>query len=490
MSSVRHPAAGRRSAVALALASALALTACGRPQDPPAAPAAAVEPARTAPAEPLKLAANDAPVSDAGKAGAGDAAKGGAAKAGEAKGADAKAGDGKAADGKAGDAKAADARGGAAKSADGKGDGDAKGPRPAAVPPPPSGPISVSTVRAERRSLPVVVEATGTVVPVLTVDVKPQVSSVVKTVHVKEGQFVKAGEPLFTLDARVDEANVEKLRAQMVRDQTSLADLERVLERNRELREKNFVSQAVVETAQANVDAQRAAVAADRAALEAARVPLTYARIVAPASGRVGAIASWPGAAVVANQTTLLTVTQIDPIDVSFSVPQRWLQDVLNALSTGQAPVKVQLPESKTSLVGKLVFVDNAIDAASGTVKVKARFANTPSVLWPGGFVKTALEIGTIDDAVIVPQASIVRGPRGTFVFTVVDGKAVPKPVEIVGARGDDAAVRGGVKPGDAVVLDGRQNLRPGWPVVDPSAPKGPGLVQADTGAAPARSAQ
>jgi RND family efflux transporter MFP subunit len=371
---------------------------------------------------------------------------------------------------------------------------DTKDARPAtAVPPPPSGPISVSTVRAERRSLPVTVESTGTVVPVLSVDVKPQVSSVVKSVHVKEGQFVKAGELLFTLDARTDEANVERLRAQQLRDETALADLQRVLNRNRELREKNFVSQAVVETAQANVDVQRAAIEADRAAVAAARVPLTYARIVAPASGRVGAIGSWPGAAVVANQTTLLTVTQIDPIDVSFSVPQRWLQDVLGALGTGHAPVAVRLPDAKTSLTGKLVFVDNAIDAASGTVKVKARFANAPSLLWPGAFVKTTLEIGSIDDAVIVPQASIVRGPRGTFVFTVVDGKAVPRPVEIVGSRGDDAAVRGNVKPGDAIVLDGRQNLRPGWPVVDTSAPKGPGLVQADipaTPGAPARSAQ
>lgn len=466
MTPVRHPAAGRRSAVALALASALALSACDRLRDPPAAPAAAVEPARSAAAaEPLKLAAADAPVSDAGKGG-------GAAKGGEPKGAEAKGADAKAADAKAG----ADAKGG-------------RPPGGGAVPPPPSGPIPVSTVRAERRSLPVVVEATGTVVPVLTVDVKPQVSSVVKTVHVKEGQFVKAGEPLFTLDARVDEANVEKLRAQMVRDQTALADLERVLARNTELRERNFVSQAVVDSAQAQVDAQRATVAADRAAIEAARVPLGYARIVAPASGRVGAIGSWPGAAVIANQTTLLTVTQIDPIDVSFSVPQRWLQEVLGALGTGHAPVTIRLPEAKTALTGTLVFVDNAIDASSGTVRVKARFANAPSTLWPGAFVKTSLEIGSIDDAVIVPQASIVRGPRGTFVFTVVDGKAVPRPVEIVGARGDDAAVRGGVKPGDAVVLDGRQNLRPGWPVVDPSAPKGPGPVQADPGSTPARSA-
>jgi RND family efflux transporter MFP subunit len=342
---------------------------------------------------------------------------------------------------------------------------------PGAVPAGP--PVAVTAVPAEQRDMPITVEATGTVVAVSSIEIRPQLSSVVTAVHVREGQFVEAGEPLFTLDARADAANVAKLRAQARSDETALADLRRQLERNRELQRKGFVSQAVVESSQAQVDAQVAAVAANRAAIDAAQVPVGYARIVAPSAGRVGAVGVWPGSAVVANQTTLVTVTRIDPIDVAFSVPQRHLQEVLAALETGRATVSATLPDGGTALQGRLVFVDNAIDAGSGTVRVKARFDNSPSTLWPGAFVRASLELGAIEDAVVVPQASLIRGPRTTFVYVVEQGRAVQRTVEVVGSRGDDAAVRG-VRAGEAVVLDGRQNLRPGAPVtVRPSAPGG-----------------
>jgi RND family efflux transporter MFP subunit len=344
--------------------------------------------------------------------------------------------------------------------------------------------VVVTTVRAQKRDVPVTVEATGTVAPENAVDIKPQVSSVVLKVHVKDGQFVKAGQLLFTLDARADEANVAKLRAQMARDEAALADAQRQLTRSKDLVAMKFVSQAAVESSQSVVDAQVAAVNADRAAVDAAKVSLSYARLAAPLAGRVGLVNVSTGSAVVANQTTLLTITQVDPIDVSFAVPQRHLGDALAALATGKAPVTATLPDSAAGqgvATGRLVFVDSSIDASSGTVKVKARFANGEQKLWPGAYVKVSMTVRTLAGAVVVPMASVVQGTRGTFVYGVVDGKATPRPVEVLQAMGEDAAVRG-LKPGESLVLDGRQNVRPGSMVIE--RPREPGEGRGGKGGA------
>jgi multidrug efflux pump subunit AcrA (membrane-fusion protein) len=163
--------------------------------------------------------------------------------------------------------------------------------------------------------------------------VKPQLSSVVTAVHVKEGQFVAKGQPLFTLDGRADAANLARVEAQLLKDQATLADAQRQLARAQELLSKSFVSQGAVDTAQANVDAQRAAVAADRAAIEAARVQVSYSRIVAPASGRVGQINVFAGSTVSPGGAAMVSITQLDPIAVSFNLPQRNLPDALKALA-------------------------------------------------------------------------------------------------------------------------------------------------------------
>lgn len=326
--------------------------------------------------------------------------------------------------------------------------------------------VGVTSVRAERRDIPVQLTATGTVTPLSSVDVKAQVTSVIKQVHIREGQFVRAGELLFTLDARTDEANLAKAKAQLARDEAGLADAKRQLLRSQELLEKKFVSQGAVDTNQALVDSQAAAVSADRAALDAAGVALSYARVSAPSAGRVGAISVFPGSAVQANLTTLVTITQLDPITVSFPLPQRHLPDALAALPDGGAAVAAALPDSAVRLTGRLQFVDNAIDPASGTVKVKALFDNHGGQLWPGAFVSVSMTMRTLKDAVVIPQAAVIQSARGPIVYTIQDGKATMKPVEIIYAQGNDAAVSG-VSAGDIVVLDGRQNLRPGVPVVE-----------------------
>lgn len=331
-------------------------------------------------------------------------------------------------------------------------------------------PVSVSLVRAEKRDVPVVLEATGTVSALTSVDVKPQVASLVTQVHVKEGQFVRRGELLFTLDARADQANLGKAQAQLQKDLAALADAQRQLTRSQELFAQNFISQGAVDTNRALVESQQAVVAADRAAIEAARVALSYARIAAPSSGRVGQIPVVAGSSVQPGGAALLTITQLDPISVAFNLPQRNLADALQALRGPGAPVQAQLPEGRGTLTGRLQFVDNAVDAATGTVRVKAQFDNREQRLWPGAFVGVRLAVRTLEDAVVVPQAAIVQSPRGTVVFVVDEGNRVAaRPVELLYAGGNDAAVKGLVG-GERVVLDGRQNVRPGVLVVERGA--------------------
>ena len=363
----------------------------------------------------------------------------------------------------AGDAPAAAAN--APSAASGAGAGAAPGPAAAASGPP----VTVSTVRAAQRDVPVLITATGSVAPLSSVDVRALASNPVVQVHVKEGQFVRKGDLLFTLDARADEAKLAQVRAQLAKDEAGLADAERQLTRSRELLAQNFISQTALDTNTTAVQTQQALVTADRAAMDAARLSVSYSRITAPSAGRLGAINVFPGSSVQAGSTTLVSVTQLDPISVQFSLPQRYLADALAALKDGGAAVTVQFGEAQAKskpLSGRLSFVDNAVDAATGTVKVKAVFDNGGGVLWPGAFVNVAMTARTLNAAVVVPQAAIIQGARGNSVYAVQDGKAVPRPVELLYAQGEDAVV-GGIKPGERIVLDGKQNLRPGAAVVE-----------------------
>jgi RND family efflux transporter MFP subunit len=353
------------------------------------------------------------------------------------------------------------------------------------------GPVSVTVVRAEKRDVDVQLDATGTVTALVSVDVKPQVSSMVLKVHVREGQFVRAGEPLFTLDARTDEANLGKAQAQLQKDLAALADAQRQLARSKDLLAQNFISQGALDTNQALVDSQLAVVAADRAAIDAARAALSYSRIVAPSAGRLGQVPVDAGSYVQPSGPALVTVTQLDPIAVAFNLPQRNLPDALASLRSGGASVRAVLPEGRGTLTGKLQFVDNVVDAATGTVRVKAVFDNKEQKLWPGAFVGVRLAVKTLKDAIVVPQSAIVQSPRGSVVFVIGEGNRVAaRPVQVVHAEGNDAAVTG-LDGGERIVLEGRQNVRPGSTVVERSAeaPAGRGKPPAGAGSAAAGSA-
>lgn len=327
-------------------------------------------------------------------------------------------------------------------------------------------PVAVSVVAAKQRDLDVMLEAIGTVTPLSTVEVKPQISSVLTAVHVTEGQFVKAGTLLFTLDPRPDQANVAKVRAQMLRDEALLADAQRQLARSRDLVAKNFISQGALDSNQAQVDAQLANLAADRAALDVAQLALSYTSVRASGAGRLGAVNVYPGSAVQANLTSMVSITQMNPINVSFNLPQRNLEAVLGGLKAGGAAVSARLPESQGELRGTLQFVDSAVDAATGTIKVRARFDNRDGRLWPGAFVRVSLLSDTLKNSVVIPMAAMIQSTQGPIVYVVRQGKAILHPVEVLATQGGDAAVTG-LAEGDRVVLDGRQNLRPNSAVVE-----------------------
>ncbi len=350
-------------------------------------------------------------------------------------------------------------------------------------------PISVTTVAVQKRDVDVMLDATGTVAALNSVDIRPQVASVITRVHIKEGQFVTAGQPLFTLDARNDEVNITKAKAQLAKDQAALADADRQLARSKDLFAQNFISQGAVDTTQTLVESQRAVIASDRAAVDAAQVGLSYSRIVAPSAGRAGAINVFAGSTVQPGGAALVTITQLDPIAVAFNLPQRNLGDALATLRSGGGTVSAVLPEGAGLVTGRLRFVDNAVDASSGTVRVKAEFQNKDERLWPGAFVTVRLAVQTLKGASVIPQAAIIDSPRGKIVYVVdAAGKAAPRPVQVVYASGEDAAVAG-VRPGERIVLDGRQNLRPGSNVVDRPAVDGGGGRGRRGGAASAASA-
>ena len=324
--------------------------------------------------------------------------------------------------------------------------------------------VPVSTVEAVRRDMERSLDASGTVTPLSAVEVRPQIAGLIARVHVKEGQPVREGELLFTLDTRSQEADAARLRAQVSRTEAQLAEARRQLARARELLAQGFVSQGAVDSSQTAVDTQMAGLQADRASLAAAQVTLSHGQVRAPGAGRVGAIPVSAGSAVQANLTTLTTLTRMDPVDVAFSLPQSALPELLAMLESGRTGIEARLPGFEQPMSGKLHFVDSAIDVATGTVKAKARFDNRDKPLWPGSFVRIRLPLQQLKGAVVVPLQAVIQAARGPVVYVAQDGKAVQKPVKLLASQGDEAAISG-IEPGDKVIVEGRQNLRPDAPI-------------------------
>ena len=325
----------------------------------------------------------------------------------------------------------------------------------------PGAPATLVTLAlVTHQDVPVTVAVNGSVLSINSVDVRPQISNMVQKVHVVEGQFVRAGDALFSLDDRADRANLDKAQAQQLRDQAVLADLERQYKRSQDLVAQNFIAKSAADNVLSQVEAQRAAVAADRAAVQAAQVALSYDSIRAPTAGRIGAIAVFAGS--LAQPTSVMvTVTQLNPIAVSFPVPEGRLQDLLAAAKV-RAPVTANVPGARTPLQGVLSFVDNTVDPTVGTVRAKAQFENAAQQLWPGQYVGISIAVRTLADATVVPQAAIITAANGRLVYVAgKDDVVQPRKVDVDYSFGDQVVIRG-VQAGDRVVVEGKQNLRPG----------------------------
>ncbi len=335
-----------------------------------------------------------------------------------------------------------------------------KAPQAAAKGGGPAIPVTMATV--ERRDVPVRLRTNGTVTALQSVDIRAQITSTVREVHIREGQTVARGDLLVSLDARAEEANLKKAQAQVDKDRADLANGQRTLERQRQLFAQKFISQSALDAAQNQVETLAGQLAVDLAAVESARVALGNTRIHASFAGRTGAIGVRPGSLVQPNGTVLVTVTQIDPIQVAFTLPEKELPGLQRALAAGAVAVEASLDGGLETLAGRVNFVDNAVDTATGTIRVKAEFANRASRLWPGMFVNISVSPRTLLQASVVPVQAVQTGPENRFVYVVGgDLKVATKPVVVSYLEGGIAVVTG-VDPGARVVVEGAQNLRPG----------------------------
>lgn len=348
-------------------------------------------------------------------------------------------------------------------------------------------PTTVNVITPTRQDVGVEVAANGTVTPQRTVDLRPQTTSTIREVHIKEGQFVKAGQLMFSLDDRSDRASVAQAEAEVARGRATLADLERQYKRSQELVAQKFLSQSAVDTLRSQVEGARAALAASSAAVRASQVSASYTSIRAPMAGRVGAINVYPGS-LVQPATSLATVTQLDPIDVAFALPESSLGALLAAKRAGEVPVEANTGVAGAKpVVGALSFVDNTVNASTGTIRVKAEFANPEASLWPGQYVTTRVTVQTLRNAVVIPQNAIITNTKGTFVYVVGEGSAA-RQVKVARLHGfGEYAAVSGLAGNEQVITEGKQNLRPGGKVRLASAQASGTGSQATQGEASAR---
>ena len=324
-------------------------------------------------------------------------------------------------------------------------------------------PTVVNVVKPVRKDVPVRLSASGAVTPVSSVVLHPQTSATISRVHIKEGQFVKAGQLMFSLDDRDARANVARAAAQLARERATLADLERQYKRSFELFEQKFIARSALDTLQSQVDAARAGSGAGAAALQAERVTASYSAIRSPMAGRVGAINVYPGS-LVQPAAPIATITQLDPINIAFTLPEAALSGLLAAQRQGKVAVEASVGADARPVTGMLSFIDNTVDPQAGSIRVKAQFDNGAALLWPGQFATTSVTIQTMRDAVVIPQAAIITNTRGTSVYVADNGVARSVPVKRLHVSGLEAAVSG-LTGNEQVITEGKQNLRPGGKV-------------------------
>ena len=324
--------------------------------------------------------------------------------------------------------------------------------------------IPVSVSAAVRIDAPAVVAANGVVEPVQTVAVEAQVGGTLTEASFQEGEEVREGQVLFRIDPRPFEAALRQSEAALARDRAQAQNAQREAERYKALVAKDYVTQSQAEQAQAQAASLVATLQSDSAAVENAHVNLGYTTIRAPISGRTGSMLVRRGNLVKPNGGPLVVINQLQPILVRFPVTARDFLGLRRRVAAGPVPVRVTASDSTVlPEQGSLTFLDNAVDSLTGTVTAKARFNNSSRALWPGEYVRVAVQLDVRSGAVAVPTTAVMNGQEGTYVYVVdTEKNAHVRTVTPGQAVGDLTVIERGVEPGEQVVVDGQSRLVPG----------------------------
>lgn len=325
-------------------------------------------------------------------------------------------------------------------------------------------PALVVTAAASRQDVPVVVKAIGTIEASESVAVRAQISGELTKVAFREGQDVQKGALLFQVDGRTLQAALVRAEASLSRNKTILNNARKDFERYSQLVKDGIVTQEQAEGYRTKAEAAAADVVADQAAVDSARAQVSYCTITAPISGRLGALAVDRGNIVKANDTLLVTINKLTPVNVAFTITEKDLAAIRRQMIKGK--VKVSVDTSATGGVnesGYISFIDNAIDPATGMIKLKAGFDNIRKNLWPGQFVNLIVAMSIVQQAVVVPSQAVQTGQKGQFVFVVgQDGAAEVRPVVVGPVYQGVSVIEKGVQPGEQVVIDGQMRVVPG----------------------------
>jgi multidrug efflux system membrane fusion protein len=326
-------------------------------------------------------------------------------------------------------------------------------------------PVPVTVGTAIQKTVPVQLTAIGNVEAYSTIQVKSQIGGLLTKVHFREGQDVSKGQLLFTIDPRPYEAQIKQAESNLARDSAQLEYAREQSVRYAELVRKGYVSKDQYEQFRTNAATAEAVMNADRAVLENAKLQLKYCYIFSPISGRTGGLASNQGNLIKANaDTAMVTIQQVEPIYVTFSVPEQDLPEIKKYMARGRLAVSASVvQDSGRPEQGVLTFVDNAVDTTTGTIKLKGTFANKDRRLWPGQFVNAVLILTSQPNAVLVPTSAVQTGQDGQYVFVVKAGNTVEmRPVAAGITVGGETVIDKGVAPGETVVTDGQLMLSAG----------------------------